>query len=103
PLDGVLRHRVRTRLLDRVGEGEVRGRIPTPLARSDDQRARELGEQLPALRVGGALLVLDRAPLAMPGHSPPLARGRGTARARGCRRSTRGGTTRGGRGRPAGA
>src|SRR4029450_9420099 len=45
--------------------------------------------------------VLDLAPLAMPGHSPPPARGRGTARARACRRSAPGGTMRRGRDRPA--
>ena len=44
---------------------------PPALLRRDDDRARELREELAALRVGGALLVLDRRPLAMPGHSSP--------------------------------
>ena len=42
-----------------------------PSLRRDDDRARQLREELAALRVGGALLVLDRRPLAMPGHSSP--------------------------------
>ena len=47
----------------------------------------ELREELAALRVGGALLVLDRRPLAMPGHVPPPSRCSGTARGREYRRS----------------
>ena len=65
-LDVVLRHRVRLRLLDRVLQREVVGRVSPALLRRDDDRARELGEELAALGVGGALLVLDRRPLAMP-------------------------------------
>ena len=56
------------RLLDRVLEREVAGRIAAALLRRHDDRARELREELAALRVRGALLVLDRRPLAMPGH-----------------------------------
>src|SRR5581483_4436577 len=94
-LDVVLRHRVGARLLDRVLEREVAARVGAALLRRDDDRARELREELAALRVGGALLVLDRRPLAMSGQgSPP----RGRARAAGCRRSARGGTTRPGTG-----
>jgi len=40
--------------------------VTAAVTRGDDQRARELREQLPAPRVGRALLVLDRGPLAMP-------------------------------------
>ena len=67
-VDVVLRHRVRPRLLDRVLEREVVRGVAAALLRRDDDRARELREELAALRVGGALLVLDRRPLAMPGH-----------------------------------
>src|SRR5580765_5767215 len=65
-LDVVLRHGIGARLLDRVLQGEVAGWIGSPLLRRDDDRARELREQLAALRVSGTLLVLDRRPLAMP-------------------------------------
>ena len=102
-VDVVLRHRVGARLLDRVGEREVRGRVGPALARGHDQRPRELGEELAALLVRRALLVLDRAPLAMPGHWPPPERGRGTARAPACRRSAPDGTRRRARGRRAAA
>src|SRR5207249_7927020 len=57
------------------------------LLRRDDDRARELREELAPLRVGRALLVLDRGPLAMPGHSSPPVPGRERARAPACRRS----------------
>src|SRR5207244_6134025 len=93
-LDVLLRHRVRARLLDRVREREVARRVGPSLPRGDDDRARELREELAPLRVGGALLVLDRRPLAMPGHAPPPARGRGSARAPACRPSAPGETTR---------
>ena len=56
-----------------------------------------------ALGVGRALLVLDRRPLAMPGHASPLGRAPGTARAHACRRSAPGGTTRRGNGPAAAA
>ena len=49
-------------------EREVGRRVAAALLRRDDDRARELREELAALGVGGALLVLDRRPLAMPGH-----------------------------------
>ena len=101
-LDVVLGHRVGARLLDRVREREVRGRVGPAVTRGDDQRARELREELAALLVRRALLVLDRAPLAMPGHSPPLGRGRETARARACRRSAPGGRPRRSCGPPGG-
>src|SRR5205807_9846874 len=93
-LDVLLRHRVRARLLDRVRECQVGDGIWPTLSRGDDDRARELREELPPPCVGGALLVLDRRPLAMPGHSTPLARGPGNARGRGCRLSAPGGTRR---------
>jgi hypothetical protein len=59
-VDVVARHRVRLRLLDRVLQREVVRRVRPTLLRSDDDRLRQLREELPALRVGGALLVLDR-------------------------------------------
>ncbi len=93
-VDVVLRHRVRARLLDRVLEREVRRRVGPALLRRDDDRARELREELAALGVGRALLVLDRRPLAMPGHSAPPSPAPGTARVLACRPSARGGTTR---------
>src|SRR5207249_3827251 len=93
-LDVVLRHRIGARLLDCFLQGEVRGRVGPALTSRDDDRARELREELSPLRVGGALLVLDRAPLAMPGHGPPPARVRGSARGHGCRPSVPGGTKR---------
>jgi hypothetical protein len=65
-IDVVLWHRVGLRLLDRVLEREVVARVATAFLRRDDDRARELREELAALRVGRALLVLDRGPLAMP-------------------------------------
>src|SRR5207248_2526416 len=90
-LDVVLRHRVGARLLDRVLQREVAGRVAPALLGGDDDRARELREELAAPGVGRALLVLDRRPLAMPGQgSPP----RGRARATACRPSAPGGTTR---------
>src|SRR5919206_229334 len=89
-------------LLERVREREVRGRIGPALPRGDDDRARELREELAALGVRGALLVLDRGPLAMPRHAFPPPPAPGSARARACRRSAPGGTRRRGSG-PAGA
>src|SRR5581483_7396279 len=86
-VDVVLRHGVRARLLDRVLEREVGARITAALLRRDDDRARELREELAALRVGRALLVLDRRPLAMPGHSSPPVRDSERARGYACRRS----------------
>ena len=51
-------------------------------ARGDRHLADDLGEQLAALGVGRALLVLDRVPLGMSGHARLLAtRGRSLARA----------------------
>jgi hypothetical protein len=65
-LDVVLGHRVGARLLDRVLERKVRARVGAALLGCDHDRARQLREELAALRVGGALPVLDRRPLAMP-------------------------------------
>ena len=70
PLDVVLGHRVAARLLDRRGEGEVRVGVSPALTGGDRDRARELREQLPALGVGGRLLVLDRSPFRVSGHAP---------------------------------
>src|SRR6185295_455053 len=91
-LDVVLRHGIGARLLDRVLQREVAGWIGSPLLRRDDDRARELREQLAALRVGGALLVLDRRPLAMPGHSSPPVPNSRTVRAPAYLPSAPGGT-----------
>src|SRR5262249_7611648 len=93
-LDVVLRHRVRLGLLDRVREGEVVGRVPPAFLGGDDDRPRELREELPALRVGGALLVLYGRPLAMPGQLHPPVPIRGTAGGAACRRSVPDGTRR---------
>src|SRR6266508_892330 len=73
------------RVLVRVLEREIAGRIAAPLPRRDDDRARELREELAALLVRRALLVLDRAPLAMSRHATPLLPAPGTARGCGCR------------------
>src|SRR4029077_17966354 len=86
PVDVVLGHRGGPGLLDRVLEREIACRIRAAVLRRDDDRARQLREELAALRVGGTLLVLDRRPLAMPGHSLPPSRCSGTARGRAYRR-----------------
>src|SRR5439155_13043258 len=99
-VDVLLRHRVAPRLLDRVLEREVPGRIASALLRRHDDRARELREELAPLRVRRALLVLDRRPLAMPGHSTPLSPRSGRSRGREYRRSAPDGTRRRGSGRP---
>ena len=69
--DVVPRHRVFARLLDRVLEREVAGRVGTSVARGDDDRPRQLGEELAPLGVGRPLLALDRCPLAMTGQGSP--------------------------------
>src|SRR5213075_3173982 len=94
PVDVVLRHRVRARLLDRVLEREVVRRVAAAFLGRDDDRARELREELSALRVGRAFLVLDRRPLAMPLQTFPPSTDPGSTRAAACRRSAPGGTTR---------
>src|SRR5207249_10617432 len=86
---------------DRVLHRQVAGWIRPSLFRRDDDRARELREQLAALRIGRALLVLDRRPLAMPGHSLPPLPQPGTARARAYPPSAPGGMTPRGCGRRA--
>src|SRR2546430_1665239 len=65
-LDVVLRHGVRTGLLDRVLQRQIAGGIRPALLRRDDDRPRQLREEFAALGVRGALLVLDRRPFAMP-------------------------------------
>ena len=50
---------------------EVPGRVGSAVARGDDDRAHEFGEELAALRVRCALLALDRRPLAMSGQGSP--------------------------------
>ena len=67
-LDVVLRHRDGPRALDRVGEVDVGVGIGPALLGGHDDGARELREELAALGVGGALLVLDRRPLGVTGH-----------------------------------
>ena len=84
-LDVVLRHGVVARLLDGRRERAVPLRVRSAVAGGDDDRARELREELAPLRVSGALLVLDGRPLAMPGQRSPPGQGRGTARGHGCR------------------
>ena len=66
PLDVVLGHRCGASLLDRILQCEVPRGIGAAVLGGDDQRARQLREQLTALRIRGALLVLDRAPFGMP-------------------------------------
>src|SRR6185312_5743022 len=68
-LDVVLRHGVRPRLRDRRRQGGVRLGIRPALLGRDDDRARELREQLAATLVLGALLVLDRRPLGVTAHA----------------------------------
>src|SRR5215212_1414672 len=67
-LDALLRHREVAGLLDRGGERVVGVGIAPALACSDRDRPRQLGELLPAARVGDRLLVLDRGPFGVPGH-----------------------------------
>ena len=91
-LDVVLRHRHGPRPLDGVRERDVGVRVGPALLGGHDDGARELREELAALGVGGALLVLDRGPLGVTGHRVILlrlvagagacARARGSARAR---------------------
>ena len=69
PLDVVLRHRGVAGLLDRRRQGRVAVGVAAAIARRDGDRPRQLGEELAALGVGGALLVLDRRPLRMSGHT----------------------------------
>jgi hypothetical protein len=85
-IDVVLRHGVGARLLDRVLQREVGGRVAAAFLRGHDDRPRQLREELAALRVRRALLVLDRRPLAMPGHSTPPVSDAETARGCACRR-----------------
>src|SRR5207248_11632790 len=78
PLDVLLRHRRVTRLLDGEAERWVGVDVAAAVAGGDGDRARELREELAALGVGGALLVLDRGPLRVTGHSFDSRRGPGT-------------------------
>ena len=68
PLDVVLGHARVARLLDGGGERGVTGGIAAALARGDLDRPGELREELAALGVGGALLVLDGGPFGVAGH-----------------------------------
>src|SRR5262249_9177455 len=58
PLDVVLRHADRPRLVDRVAQLQVHFGIAAAVARGDDDRPAELAEQLAPLGVDGPLLVL---------------------------------------------
>src|SRR5918998_5611413 len=80
PLDVVLRHARVACLLDRGREGRVAGRIGPAVARGDLDCTRELREELPALGVRGALLVLDRGPFRVAGHALESRRGRARRR-----------------------
>src|SRR5207302_8319095 len=70
PLDGVDRHRRRARLLIHGTQRGVGVEVAAALARRHLELADELGEELAPRLVSGALLVLDRGPLRMTGHSP---------------------------------
>ena len=59
-LDFVLGHRRFARLLHGGAEGRVALDVAAAVTRGDGDRAGELGEELAAFRVGGALLVFDR-------------------------------------------
>ena len=72
-LDRVHRHRVVARLADHRAQRRVRLGIAAALARRDFDLADQHREQLAALGVGRALLVLDRMPLGMTGHQRHLA------------------------------
>src|SRR6185436_16037709 len=56
---------------DRRPEARVGVGIPATVSRRDRDLLDVLGEDLPALGVGRALLALDRAPLRMAGHAEP--------------------------------
>src|SRR5207245_1053038 len=59
-------------LVDGVTELEVHGRVAAAVFGGDDNGPAELAPQLAALGVDGALLVLDRRPVGMPGHGCSL-------------------------------
>src|SRR5205807_2903212 len=67
-LDVVLRHARVLRLLNRVRERGVAGRVPPTLARSHLDRARELREMGALTGVGDRLLVLYLRPFGMARH-----------------------------------
>src|SRR5581483_7548938 len=68
PVDVVVRDRVLLRLLDRVVEGRVAGRVTTAGPRRDLNVLDQLGEQLAALCVDHCLLVLSGGPLGVAAH-----------------------------------
>ncbi len=75
PLDVVLGHRVLLRLVDRERQRRIALGVAAALTRGDADRPRELREQLSPLRVGRSLLVLDRRPFRMAGHTVILGQG----------------------------
>src|SRR3989442_1333409 len=70
-LDVVLGHADGPGFLDGHAQTEVRLGIPATLPCGEHDVARRPSERLSFLSVAGGFLPLDRAPLRMPGHSPP--------------------------------
>src|SRR2546421_13062008 len=69
PLDIVLRHRGVARLLDGQRQRRVAIWVSPALTGGDRDRASQLGEVLAAAGGRDSLLVLDRVPLGMSGHT----------------------------------
>ena len=69
PLDVFLGHRGVFGLLHRGRQSRVAVDVAAAVAGGDDDRARQLREELAAFGVGGALLVFDRRPLRMTRHA----------------------------------
>src|SRR6185436_16854989 len=67
-LDVVLRHVAGLRFRDGRAQARIARRVAAAETRCNRHFLQDAGEDLAALRVGGTLLVLDRAPFAMPGH-----------------------------------
>src|ERR1041385_3054992 len=66
--DGVVRHIPALGVEDRLTQTRVGIRIPAAATRRDGDLFNKLGEQLPALGIERALLMLDTMPLRMSGH-----------------------------------
>ena len=81
-------------LLHRGAQAGIRDRVAAADAGGDGHLADDLGEDLPALGVERALLVLDGCPLGMSGHAKsPAVCGSGPARRRRYRKQRRNRTT----------
>src|SRR5258708_4322064 len=69
PVAGVGRYRGVARVLDHGPQRRIGSRVAAAFPRRHLNLADELGEELAASLVLGSLLVLDRRPLRMSGHS----------------------------------